>query len=75
MYKIILHYTNGKEKTCRTQYELLRYFRLGIVTNSDTTGIKGDISDVDIITSAIINGFVCKYTKSKEDQDVHCYQI
>lgn len=75
MYKIILHYTNGKEKICKTQYELLRYFRFGIITNNDISGIKGDISDVDITQSAIINGFVCKYNASKKDEDIHCYQI
>ncbi len=76
--KVVLHYTDGKERICITKYNLLNQFPLGIVTKSDKSNKNNDFSDIDINMTAVLNGFICSdYSPihKLDNHTKHCYQL
>jgi hypothetical protein len=76
---VIIHYTNGSEKVCETEFDLLKEMPNGI-TNYDQDFFDGSccLCQTDLKQTAVLNGFISSYYNEMEEYDpfdVHFYQI
>jgi hypothetical protein len=75
---VIIHYNNGDEFVCETQFDLMRRMPFGLELGEDDFDGACCLCTVDLNKTAVLNGFICSKldTDDKFDPfDTHFYQL